>query len=43
MSKPCWTRILFATILLVTLGGCGTMLAPAEAEVQSAFPVETDD
>jgi hypothetical protein len=43
MSKTFWTRILFATILLVTLGGCGTMLVPAEADAQSAFPVENED
>ena len=43
MSKTCWTRILFATILVFALGGCGTMLAPADADAQSAFPAENED
>jgi hypothetical protein len=43
MNKTCWTRILFATILLFALGGCGTMLAPTDADAQSAFPAENED
>jgi hypothetical protein len=43
MTKTCWTRILFASILLLVLGGCGTMLVPAEADAQSAFPAENED